>query len=99
MSLPSVLIVGIDREIGSALFKYSTLKDDFAVYGTTRRRNRLKDGPNRLHLNLARKDPTMHAVLCAVGYNIRGLLRMIHRKGISLFVGPPDAGIGNMSPS
>jgi hypothetical protein len=28
----------------------------------------------------------MHAVLCAAGYNIRWLLRMIRKKGISLFL-------------
>jgi IS5 family transposase len=29
----------------------------------------------------------LHAVLCAAGYNIRWLLRMIVKKGISLFLG------------
>jgi hypothetical protein len=42
----------------------------------------------------------MHAVLCAAGYNIRWLLRMIRKKGISLFfVAPPDAGISHMPTS
>jgi hypothetical protein len=39
---------------------------------------------NRCHLKGQTGD-AMHAVLCAAGYNIRWLLRMIRKKGISLF--------------
>jgi IS5 family transposase len=40
---------------------------------------------NRCHLKGSRGD-SLHAVLCAAGYNIRWLLRMIVKKGISLFL-------------
>jgi len=40
---------------------------------------------NRCHLKGQAGD-AMHAVLCAAGYNIRWLLRMIRKKGISLFL-------------
>jgi hypothetical protein len=54
---------------------------------------------NRCHL-MGQTGDAMHAVLCAAGYNICWLLRMIRKKGISLFsVAPPDAGIGNLPPS
>lgn len=39
---------------------------------------------NRCHLRGADGD-SLHAVLCAAGYNVRGLLRMIVKKGLSLF--------------
>ena len=39
---------------------------------------------NRCHLKGANGD-SLHAVLCAVGYNIRWLLRMIVKKGLGLF--------------
>jgi hypothetical protein len=39
----------------------------------------------RCHLKGQTGD-AMHAVLCAAGYNIRWLLRMIRKKGISLFL-------------
>jgi IS5 family transposase len=38
---------------------------------------------NRCHLKGAEGD-AIHAVLCAAGYNIRWLLRMIRKKGIRL---------------
>ena len=41
---------------------------------------------NRCHLKGSLGD-SLHAVLCAAGYNIRWLLRMIVKKGISLFLG------------
>lgn len=40
---------------------------------------------NRCHLKGADGD-SLHAVLCAAGYNIRCLLRMIVKKGLSLFL-------------
>jgi IS5 family transposase len=40
---------------------------------------------NRCHLKGANGD-SLHAVLCAAGYNIRWLLRMIVKKGLSLFL-------------
>ena len=40
---------------------------------------------NRCHLKGADGD-SLHAVLCAAGYNIRWLLRMIVKKGLSLFL-------------
>ena len=40
---------------------------------------------NRCHLRGADGD-SLHAVLCAAGYNIRWLLRMIVKKGLSLFL-------------
>ena len=40
---------------------------------------------NRCHLKGSEGD-SLHAVLCAAGYNIRWLLRMITRKGIGLFL-------------
>ena len=40
---------------------------------------------NRCHLKGQTGD-AMHAVLCAAGYNIRWLLRMIRKKGIGLFL-------------
>ena len=40
---------------------------------------------NRCHLKGSLGD-SLHAVLCAAGYNIRWLLRMIVKKGISLFL-------------
>ena len=39
---------------------------------------------NRCHLKGAQGD-AIHAVLCAAGYNIRWLLRMIRKKGIRLY--------------
>lgn len=39
---------------------------------------------SRCHLKESRGN-SLHAVLCAAGYNIRWLLRMIMKKGISLF--------------
>jgi IS5 family transposase len=36
---------------------------------------------NRCHLKGAQGD-SLHAVLCAAGYNIRWLLRMIAKKGV-----------------
>lgn len=40
---------------------------------------------NRCHLKGAQGD-ALHAVLCAAGYNIRWLLRMIRKKGVSLYL-------------
>jgi hypothetical protein len=40
---------------------------------------------NRCHLKGQTGD-AIHAVLCAAGHNIRWLLRMIRKKGISLFL-------------
>lgn len=40
---------------------------------------------NRCHFKGAEGD-AMHAVLCAAGYNIRWLLRMIRQKGIRLYL-------------
>jgi hypothetical protein len=40
---------------------------------------------NRCHLKGQAGD-AIHTVLCAAGYNIRWLLRMIRKKGISLFL-------------
>jgi IS5 family transposase len=40
---------------------------------------------NRCHLKGSNGD-SLHAVLCAAGFNIRWLLRMIAKKGISLFL-------------
>jgi IS5 family transposase len=40
---------------------------------------------NRCHLKGANGD-SLQAVLCAAGYNIRWLLRMIVKKGLSLFL-------------
>jgi len=40
---------------------------------------------NRCHLKGADGD-SLHAVLCAAGYNIRWLLRMIVKKGLDLFL-------------
>jgi IS5 family transposase len=39
---------------------------------------------NRCHLKGANGD-AIHAVLCAAGYNIRWLLRMIRKKGLGLY--------------
>ena len=39
----------------------------------------------RCHLKGAEGD-AIHAVLCAAGYNIRWLMRMIRKKGIRLFL-------------
>jgi IS5 family transposase len=39
---------------------------------------------NRCHLKGAEGD-AIHAVLCAAGYNIRWLIRMIRKKGIRLY--------------
>ena len=47
---------------------------------------------NRCHLKGAQGD-SLHAVLCAAGYNIRWLLRMIIQKGIGLFLRPFQAGV------
>ena len=41
---------------------------------------------NRCHLKGADGD-SLHAVLCAAGYNIRWLLRMIVKKGLGFFYG------------
>jgi len=38
----------------------------------------------RCHLKGAEGD-ALHAVLCAAGFNIRWLLRMISKKGVSLY--------------
>ena len=40
---------------------------------------------NRCHLNGSEGD-SLHVVLCAAGYSIRWLLRMIARKGVRLFL-------------
>jgi len=40
---------------------------------------------NRCHLKGSEGD-ALHAVLCAAGYNIRWLLRMIVKKGLSLLL-------------
>jgi IS5 family transposase len=40
---------------------------------------------NRCHLKGSIGD-SLHAVLCAAGFNIRWLLRMIAKKGIGLFL-------------
>jgi len=40
---------------------------------------------NRCHLKGAQGD-SLHAVLCAAGYNLRWLLRMIAKKGIGTFL-------------
>ncbi len=40
---------------------------------------------NRCHLKGSKGD-SLHAVLCAAGYNIRWLLRMIVKKGLGLFL-------------
>ena len=40
---------------------------------------------DRCHLKGAEGD-ALHAVLCAAGYNIRWLLRMIARKGLGLLL-------------
>ena len=40
---------------------------------------------NRCHLKGAEGD-AIHAVLCAAGFNIRWLLRMIRKKGIRLYL-------------
>lgn len=40
---------------------------------------------DRYHLKGSRGD-TLHAVLCATGYNIRWLLRMIVKKGPGLLL-------------
>ena len=40
---------------------------------------------NRCHLKGAEGD-AIHAVLCAAGYNIRWLLRMIRKKGLRLYL-------------
>jgi hypothetical protein len=42
---------------------------------------------------------TIPSVLCAAGYIIRWLLRMIRKKGTSLVADHPGTAIGNMSPS
>jgi len=39
---------------------------------------------NRCHLKGVEGD-AIHAVMCAAGYNIRWLLRMIRKKGIRLY--------------
>jgi hypothetical protein len=39
---------------------------------------------NRCHLK-GSEDNSLHAVLCAAGFNIRRLLRMIAKKGLDLF--------------
>jgi hypothetical protein len=52
---------------------------------------------NRCRLR-GQTDDAIHAVLCAAGYNIRWLLRMIRKKGIGLFfVAPPGTGLVEMS--
>ena len=40
---------------------------------------------DRCHLKGSQGD-ALHAVLCAAGYNIRGLLRMIVKRGLSLLL-------------
>ena len=40
---------------------------------------------NRCHLKGPEGD-AIHAVLCAAGYNIRWLLRMIRKKGLGLYL-------------
>lgn len=40
---------------------------------------------NRCHLKGAEGD-AIHAELCAAGYNIRWLLRMIRKKGLGLYL-------------
>ena len=40
---------------------------------------------NRCHLKGPEGD-AIHAVLCAAGYNIRWLLRMIRKRGLGLYV-------------
>lgn len=40
---------------------------------------------DRCHLKRTNGD-AIHAVLCAAGYNIRWLLRMIRKKGIRLYL-------------
>ena len=40
---------------------------------------------HRCHLKGSEGD-SLHAVLCAAGYNIRWLLRMITKKGLGLFL-------------
>ncbi len=40
---------------------------------------------NRCHLKGSEGD-ALHAVLCAAGYNIRWLLRMIGKKGLGLLL-------------
>jgi IS5 family transposase len=40
---------------------------------------------DRCHLKGSESD-ALHAVLCAAGYNIRWLLRMIIKKGLSLLL-------------
>jgi hypothetical protein len=40
----------------------------------------------------------MHTLMCAAGYNIRCLLRIIRRRALAFFVVPPGTAIGNMSP-
>ena len=46
---------------------------------------------NRCHL-LRLKGDSLHAVLCAAGFNIRWLLRMIAKKGVGLFLRLLQAG-------
>ena len=46
---------------------------------------------NRCHLKGSTGD-SLHAVLCAAGFNIRWLLRMIVKKGIGLFFAPAAGG-------
>ncbi len=41
---------------------------------------------NRCHLKGAQGD-AIHTVLCAAGYNLRWLLRMIRKKGIGFYFG------------
>jgi hypothetical protein len=41
----------------------------------------------------------IHAGLCASGYNIRWLLRMIRKKHQPFLLAPPDVAIGPMPPS
>jgi IS5 family transposase len=52
---------------------------------------------NRCHLQGADGD-SLHAVLCAAGYNIRWLLRMIVKKGLSFFCGCCRQRVGPISP-
>ncbi len=43
---------------------------------------------NRCHLRGGGVGDAVHAVLCAAGYNIRWLLRMIVKKGLCFFMQP-----------
>ena len=69
---PSLLVVGVESQIGSALFGKLSPQSNRGAFGTTRRKESSQQSPRIIHLDLSNPDPFIekgfcfdHVVFCA----------------------------------